>query len=125
MCKMYFLPTYLPPSHPRLLFSGQLSAQGSKKSGLQLPLPTCLIFINCLFVYIFITFLAPLIDKMVTVSEEWVAIAILRCVEMEKAVVEGGGASGVAAVLAGLCPELKGKKYKFQNNFYLIIIKIL
>merc|ERR1719414_1584201 len=27
-----------------------------------------------------------------------------------KAVVEGGGASGVAAVLAGLCPELKGKK---------------
>ena len=29
---------------------------------------------------------APLIDKMVTVSEEWVAISILRCVEMEKAV---------------------------------------
>merc|ERR1711953_125151 len=53
---------------------------------------------------------APLIDKMVTVSEEGVAIAILRCVEMEKAIVEGGGASGVAAVLAGLCPELKGKK---------------
>ena len=56
-------------------------------------------------------FLAPLIDKMVTVQEEWVAIAILRCLEMEKAIVEGGGASGVAAVLAGLCPELKGKKY--------------
>merc|ERR1719210_2938447 len=53
---------------------------------------------------------APLIDKMVTVSEEWVAISILRCIEMEKAVVEGGGASGVAAVLAGLLPELKGKK---------------
>jgi len=52
----------------------------------------------------------PLIDKMVQVSEEWVSIAILRCIEMEKAVVEGGGASGVAAVLAGLCPELKGKK---------------
>merc|ERR1719461_2381917 len=53
---------------------------------------------------------APLIDKMVTVSEEWIAIAILRLVEMEKAVVEGGGASGVAAVLANLVPELKGKK---------------
>lgn len=53
---------------------------------------------------------APLIDKMVTVSEEWVAISILRCIEMEKAVVEGGGASGVAAVLAGLLPELKGMK---------------
>lgn len=52
---------------------------------------------------------APLIDKMVTVSEEWVAISILRCIEMEKAVVEGGGAAGVAAVLAGLTPELQGK----------------
>merc|ERR1712223_935162 len=51
---------------------------------------------------------APLIDKMVQVSEEWVSIAILRCIEMEKAVVEGGGASGVTAVLAGLCPELNG-----------------
>ena len=57
-----------------------------------------------------ISFLAPLIDKMVTVSEEWIAIAILRLVEMEKAVVEGGGASGVAAVLTGLVPELAGKK---------------
>jgi len=53
---------------------------------------------------------APLIDKMVCVTEEWIAISILRLVEMEKAVVEGGGASGVAAVLAGLVPELKGKK---------------
>ena len=55
-------------------------------------------------------FSAPLIDKMVCVTEEWIAISILRLVEMEKAVVEGGGASGVAAVLAGLVPELKGKK---------------
>ena len=47
---------------------------------------------------------------MVTVSEEWVAISILRLIEMEKAVVEGGGAAGGAAILAGLLPELKGKK---------------
>ena len=53
---------------------------------------------------------APLVDKMVAVSEEWIAISILRLVEMEKAVVEGGGAAGVAAVLAGLLPELRGKK---------------
>lgn len=53
---------------------------------------------------------APLVDKMVTVSEEWIAISILRLIEQEKAVVEGGGASGVAAVLAGLVPELRGKK---------------
>ena len=52
----------------------------------------------------------PLIDKMVVVNEEFIALAILRLVEMEKAVVEGAGATGVAAVLAGLLPELEGKK---------------
>ena len=51
-----------------------------------------------------------IVPKMVTVSEEWIAISILRLIEMEKAVVEGGGAAGVAAILAGLVPELKGKK---------------
>ncbi|CAG0892559.1 unnamed protein product [Darwinula stevensoni] len=50
------------------------------------------------------------IDKMVTVKEEFIAIAILRLVEMEKAVVEGAGAVGFAAVLQGLLPELKGKR---------------
>ncbi|XP_073999687.1 serine racemase [Rhodnius prolixus] len=53
---------------------------------------------------------APLIDKMVVVKEEWIAIAILRLVELEKCVVEGAGASGLAAILAGQLPELKGKK---------------
>ena len=52
----------------------------------------------------------PLIDKMVVVSEQYIALAILRLVELEKAVVEGAGATGLAAVLAGLLPELKGKK---------------
>ena len=46
----------------------------------------------------------------VTVSEAWISIAILRLVELEKAVVEGAGATGLAAVMAGLLPELKGKK---------------
>jgi len=50
-------------------------------------------------------------------KQEWIAISILRLVEMEKAVVEGGGAAGVAAILAGLLPELKGKKYDLlQRN---------
>lgn len=53
---------------------------------------------------------APLVDKIVSVSEEFIAIAILRLVEMEKAVVEGAGATGLAAILQGLLPELKGKK---------------
>merc|ERR1719266_2640462 len=52
----------------------------------------------------------PLIDKIVTVSEAWISIAILRLIELEKAVVEGAGATGLAAVMAGLLPELRGKK---------------
>lgn len=43
-------------------------------------------------------------------SEEYIALAILRLVELEKAVVEGAGATGLAAILAGLLPELEGKK---------------
>ncbi|KAK6618092.1 hypothetical protein RUM44_002534 [Polyplax serrata] len=51
-----------------------------------------------------------LIDKMVVVGEEWVAISILRLVEIEKSVVEGAGATGLAAILSGCLEELKGKK---------------
>lgn len=31
----------------------------------------------------------PLLDKMIVVKEEWIALAILRLVEQEKCVVEG------------------------------------
>ena len=51
-----------------------------------------------------------LVDKVVRVGEREIALAILRLLEMEKAVVEGGGAAPLAACLAGLVPELKGKK---------------
>ncbi|KAG1649497.1 Threonine dehydratase biosynthetic, chloroplastic [Nymphon striatum] len=44
--------------------------------------------------------------------EEDIAIAILRLVEMEKAVVEGAGAAALAACLAGQVPELEGKRIK-------------
>lgn len=43
-------------------------------------------------------------------SEEYIALAILRLVEQEKAVVEGAGAIGLGAILSGALPELKGKK---------------
>lgn len=52
----------------------------------------------------------PLIDKIVTVSEEYIALAILRLVEMEKIVVEGAGAAGFAAILEGKLNDLKGKR---------------
>lgn len=50
------------------------------------------------------------VDKVVTVDEHWLALAVLRCIELEKSVVEGGGAAGLAALLAGALPELKGKR---------------
>lgn len=44
-------------------------------------------------------------------KEEWIAISILRLVEGEKAVVEGAGATALAAILAGELQELKGKRW--------------
>ncbi|XP_053613762.1 L-threonine ammonia-lyase-like isoform X2 [Plodia interpunctella] len=52
----------------------------------------------------------PVTDKVITVKEDWLARAILRLVEQQKFVVEGGGAVGVAAIMAGLVPELADKK---------------
>ena len=53
--------------------------------------------------------LRPRVDKLVTVSEKELSVALLRLVELEKLVQEGAGAAGIAAVLAGKFPELKGK----------------
>lgn len=50
-----------------------------------------------------------LVDDVVLVGEHDIARAILRLLELEKAVVEGGGAAPLAACLAGLVPGLKGK----------------
>ncbi|VDD77668.1 unnamed protein product [Mesocestoides corti] len=53
---------------------------------------------------------SPLVDKCVAVEESFICRAILKLIEAEKAVVEGAGATGLAAILAGQLPELKGKK---------------
>lgn len=50
-----------------------------------------------------------LVDKVLLVREHDLAVAILRLLELEKAVVEGAGAAPLAACLAGLLPELQGK----------------
>jgi len=52
------------------------------------------------------------VDETVLVDEKDVALAVLRLVEHEKTVVEGGGAAGLAALLPGGPldrPDLKGK----------------
>lgn len=51
-----------------------------------------------------------LLDKIVVVKEEWIALAILRFIENEKCVVEGAGACGLAAILGGQLNEFKGKR---------------
>ena len=43
-------------------------------------------------------------------SEDDIAIAILRLVEIEKAVVEGAGATGLAACISGKLDSFRGKK---------------
>ncbi len=52
----------------------------------------------------------PLVDKVVTVTEEQIAIAILRIVELEKGVVEGAAATPLAACLSGKLKEFAGRK---------------
>jgi threonine dehydratase len=50
------------------------------------------------------------VDRHILVDEANIALAVLRLVELEKAVVEGAGAVSLAACLAGALPELAGKK---------------
>jgi threonine dehydratase len=52
----------------------------------------------------------PLVDKTISVTEEQIAIAILRIVELEKGVVEGAAATPLAACLSGKLKEFAGKK---------------
>lgn len=53
---------------------------------------------------------APLIDRVVTVGEEALSLAVLRLLELEKTVVEGAGASALAAVMGDVGRELAGRK---------------
>src|SRR5437870_4662486 len=50
------------------------------------------------------------VDLAVTVTEEQIAVAILRLVELEKSVVEGAAATALAACLSGKLKELAGKR---------------
>jgi threonine dehydratase len=50
------------------------------------------------------------VDRVVTVSEDEVATAMLALLEGEGVVLEGAGAAGLAACLAGRLPELAGRK---------------
>lgn len=49
------------------------------------------------------------VDRVVSVKEHHIALGILRLIELEKAIVEGAGAAGLAALLDGQI-DVKGKK---------------
>ncbi len=51
-----------------------------------------------------------LVDQTVTVTEEQIALAILRLVELEKSVVEGAAATPLAACLSGKLNDLASKR---------------
>ncbi|NXR40393.1 SRR racemase, partial [Zosterops hypoxanthus] len=51
-----------------------------------------------------------LVDKVVAVREEDILIAMLRLLEYERATVDAEGAIGLAALVAGKLPELRGKR---------------
>jgi threonine dehydratase len=51
-----------------------------------------------------------LVDQTITVTEEEIAVAILRLVELEKSVVEGAAATPLAACLSGKLKDLAGKR---------------
>ena len=50
------------------------------------------------------------VDRTVIVTEEQIAISILRIIELEKGVVEGAAAAPVAACLSGKLKEFSGKR---------------
>ncbi|TKR72470.1 hypothetical protein L596_019907 [Steinernema carpocapsae] len=92
------------PSFQNALTKGHLvptsCGSGSLADGLAVPTVGC----NALET------VKGLIDQMVTVDEQSIALAILRLIEMEKAIVEGAGAVGLAALMSGKLPELQNKR---------------
>jgi len=53
---------------------------------------------------------APLVDRVVTVDEQAISLAVLRLLELEKTVVEGAGAAALAAVMGDLGKEFAGRR---------------
>src|SRR5690606_17547011 len=50
------------------------------------------------------------VDRLVSVNEEELSLAVVRLMELEKSVVEGAGASPLAACMGGKLADLAGKR---------------
>ena len=53
--------------------------------------------------------------------EDHVALAVLRLLEYEKVILEASGAVGLAALIGGYLPELKGKRYKIKYYVFVTL----
>jgi threonine dehydratase len=53
---------------------------------------------------------APLVDRVVTLGEDALSLAVLRLLELEKTVVEGAAAAALAGLLDDGCRDLRGKR---------------
>ena len=53
---------------------------------------------------------SSLVDRVLTVNEESLSLAVLKLAELEKTVAEGAAAAALAALFDERCPELLGKK---------------
>jgi threonine dehydratase len=51
-----------------------------------------------------------LVNRVVQVTEEPLALAMLRLAELDKCIIEGAGAAGLAAMLSGELADLRGKR---------------
>ena len=54
-----------------------------------------------------------LVDRVISVEEKHIAMSVLRLMEEDKCVVEGAGATGLAAAIAGHLDHLRGKRVVF------------
>ncbi|MCW0219549.1 MAG: threonine ammonia-lyase [Prosthecobacter sp.] len=52
----------------------------------------------------------PLVHRMIQVGEESLALAMLRLAELDKCVIEGAGAAGLAAFIGGHLQDLAGRR---------------
>lgn len=64
------------------------------------------------------------VDECVLTTEKEVSLAILRLIENEKMVVEGGGATGLAALLPGAQLDRQGKKRNSILSIYDMFITL-
>lgn len=101
-CKIYGVQAAGAPSMEQSIADGQietLDGVNTIADGIAVKTPGSLTYELC----------QKYVDKIVTVSDDEIALAILTLLEQQKLIAEGAGAVAVAAVMNGKIPEIEGK----------------